>query len=114
MRVGRLDLTVFSSALLYLGAVIATPCQALPQKPWYLAPIGRVLNLVSGEAALAEPRPESKPAAPVYVSGITKDEGTITFQGDVPSEGDLKMLQDQFNVRRRDLVELVEAAMKQS
>jgi hypothetical protein len=95
MRVGRLNLTVLSSALLYVGAVLATPAAALPQRPWYLAAFDHVLHLVtnSGEAAPAGTPEAAKPAAPVYVSGITKDQGTITFQGDVPSEGDLKMLQ---------------------
>ncbi len=95
MRVGRLNLTVFSSALLCLGTVMAMPAEALPHRPWYLAAFDRVLNLVSNssETAPAEPQEASKPTAPAYVSGITKDEGTITFQGDVPSEGDLKMLQ---------------------
>jgi hypothetical protein len=95
MRVGRLNLTVFSSALFCLGTIYATPSEALTQSPWYQAAFDRVLNLVrnDGEAALAQPKEADKPVAPIYSSRITKDEGTITFQGDVPSEGDLKVLQ---------------------
>jgi hypothetical protein len=67
----------------------------MPHRPWYLAAFDRVAELINNtvETAPAQPHEAAKPAAPVYVSGITKDEGTITFQGDVPSEGDLKMLQ---------------------
>jgi hypothetical protein len=95
MRVGRLNLTVFSSALVCLGTICAAPSEALPQKPWYVAALDRVLNRVSndGEAALIQPNEADKQMAPIYVSRITKDEGTITFQGDVPSDGYLKILQ---------------------
>ena len=95
MRVGRLNLTVFSSALFCLGTVCATPSQALPQRPWYLAAFDRVLNLVhnDGNAALVQPKEADKKIEPVYVSRIAKEDGTITFKGDVPSDGDLKILQ---------------------
>lgn len=95
MRVGRLNLTVFSSALFCLGTICATPSVALPQKAWYLAAFDHVLNLVrnDGEAALIQPKEADKQMAPVYASRISKDDGTITFQGDVPSDSDLKILQ---------------------
>lgn len=94
MRVGRLNLTVFSSALFCLGTICATPSQAVPQRPWYIAAFDHVLNLVrnDGDAAPLSPKEGDKQAAQTYVSRITKDEGTITLRGDVPSEGDLKFL----------------------
>ncbi len=95
MTVGRLNLTVFSSALFCFGTICATLAHAVPQRPWYLAAFDRVLRVVhndtqSSAAPLAEPG--NKPGQP-YVSRITKDAGTITLKGDVPSENDLKILQ---------------------
>jgi len=95
MTAGRLNLTVFSSVLFCFGTICATPSQAVPQRPWYLAAIDRVLRLVHNDSqtGLAEPRGADKKAEQVYVSRITKDESTITLKGDVPSDGDLKILQ---------------------
>lgn len=94
MRVGRLNLTVFSSALFCLGTICAAPSEAMPQRPWYIAAFDHVLNLVSndGDAALLSSKQADKQAGTVYVSRITKEEGTITLKGDVPSESDLKFL----------------------
>ncbi len=95
MRVGRLNLTVFSSALFCLGTICTTPSQALPQRPWYLAAFDHVLNLVrnDGDAALIQQKELNKKIEPIYVSRITKEDGAITFKGDVPSDSDLKILQ---------------------
>lgn len=95
MSAGRLNLIVFSSALFCFGTVCATPSQALPQRPWYLAAFDSVLNLVrnDGGAALVQQNGADKKMGPIYVSRITKEDGTITFKGDVPSDSDLKILQ---------------------
>jgi len=95
MTVGRLNLTVFSSALFCFGTIYATLAQAVPQRPWYRVAFDHVLRVVhsdtqNGAAPLAEPA--KQPVQP-YVSRITKDAGTITLKGDVPSESDLKILQ---------------------
>src|SRR5215469_5333911 len=92
MTVGRLNLTVFSSALLCFGTICSTPSQALPQRPWYLAAVDRFLRVVHNDSS-------DKPVTPAdqfdqnYVSRITKDENTITLRGDVPTDSDLKILQ---------------------
>jgi hypothetical protein len=95
MRVGRLNLTVFSSALFCLGTFFPAPSQALPQRPWYQAAIEGVLNLVrnDGDAALIQPKEADGKIEPVYSSRITKEDGAITLKGDVPSDSDLKILQ---------------------
>ena len=95
MRVRRLNLTVFSSALFCLVTLFPALSQALTQRPWYLAAVDRVLNLVrnDGDAALLQPTEADGKIGPIYVSRITKEEGTITLKGDVPSDTDLKILQ---------------------
>jgi hypothetical protein len=95
MRVGRLDLIVFSSALFCLGITCTTPSLALPQRPWYLAALDRVLNLVRNDSdtVLVRQKVADKKIEPIYVSRVSKEDGTITFKGDVPSESDLKILQ---------------------
>jgi len=95
MRVGRLNFAVFSSALLCFGTICATQSGAAPQRPWYRTAFDRVLNLASNEggAALGQANEADKQIASAYVSRIAKDNDTITFQGDAPSEADLKILQ---------------------
>lgn len=95
MMAGRLSLTVFSSVLFCFGTICATPSRAVPQKPWYLAAIDRVLLAVhsDGEAGFNGTSEADGKIAQAYVSRVTKDESTITLRGDVPSDGDLKILQ---------------------
>lgn len=92
MTVGRRNLTVFSSALFCFGTICATPSQAVPQRPWYLAAFDNVLRVVqsTGQAALKD---ADKQLDQPYISRIAKDDGSITVKGDVPSESDLKILQ---------------------
>ncbi len=95
MTAGRLNLTVFSSVLFCFGTICATPLQAVPQRPWYLVAIDHVLHAVhnDGQAGLAGQNEPGRKVEPVYVSRVIKDASTITLKGDVPSDGDLKILQ---------------------
>lgn len=94
MTAGRLNLTVFSSFLFCFGTICAMPVQAASQKPWYRSAMDRVLLAVNndGEAAL-EPKNAKAKADQAYFSRIIKDENTITLKGDIPSDGDLRILQ---------------------
>jgi OmpA-OmpF porin, OOP family len=93
MAVGRLDLTVFSSALFCFGAICATPSEAMPRSPWYMAAFDRFLRVVHNEGpADTLPKDAQKIDRP-YVSRITKEDGAIVLRGQVPSEGDVKILQ---------------------
>jgi hypothetical protein len=93
MTVGRLNLTVFSSALLCFGTIWTTSSQALPQKPWYLAAADRFLRIVHNESPAQPVAAADKQLDQNYFSHVTKEESTITLKGDVPSDGDLKILQ---------------------
>ena len=94
MTVGRLNLTVFSSALFCFGTFCATASQAVPQRPWYLAAFDRVLRVVHNDiqAGQVPLKDIDKLLDQAYVSRISKDESTITLRGDVPSESDLRIL----------------------
>jgi OmpA-OmpF porin, OOP family len=94
MWLGNFDLTVFSSALLCF-ATIVTPTEAAPQRPWIVAAFDRVLRAVNNESQ-AETTPQKEVAKQIeqaYLSKLTKEEGTITLRGHVPSESDLRILQ---------------------
>src|SRR5262249_12578344 len=93
MTVGRLNLTVFSSALLCFGSICTTPSQALPQRPWYLAAADRFLRAVHNESPDKQVTAADKQLDPNYFSRIIREENTITLKGDVPSDSDLKILQ---------------------
>ncbi len=93
MTVGRYNLTVFSAALFCFGTVSTTPSQAVPQQSWYAAAFHRILHVVSNDGQTASPKEAAQPLDQAYVSRITKESGTITLRGDVPSESDLKILQ---------------------
>jgi hypothetical protein len=93
MAVGSFNLTVVSSALFCFGTFVVSPSAAAPQRPWYLAAFDRVLRAVSDESHAASPRETEKLAEQIYTSRITKDGGTITLRGQVPSESDVKLLQ---------------------
>jgi hypothetical protein len=94
MTVGQLNLTVFSSALLCFGTVCATPAQAVPQRPWYLAAFDRVLRVVHTEGTAADAAPKDlQNIEQPYVTRIVKEDGSITIKGKIPTEGDLKILQ---------------------
>ena len=95
MRLGNSDLSIFSSALLCFAMFVATPSEAVPQRPWYLAAFDRVLRVaVNGDADAAAQKDAAKQIEQAYLSRLTKaEEGTITLRGQVPSESDLKILQ---------------------
>ena len=94
MRLGNSDLTVFSSALLCFAAVITTPSEAVPQRPWYLAAFDRVFHVVNNDAEAAPQKEAARQIEQAYLSRLTKaEEGTITLRGQVPSESDLRILQ---------------------
>ncbi len=90
MALGILNLTVFSSAVLILEILVASPSMASPQRPWYLAALDRVLEAVSDSASAKE---VEKLGEQSYTSRITKEDGTIIVKGLVPSENDVKLLQ---------------------
>ena len=46
MRLGHSELYSFLSALLRFATFVATPSEAVPQRPWYLAAFDRVLRVV--------------------------------------------------------------------
>src|SRR5690242_2206912 len=92
MRLGNSGLSIFSSALLCLAMIVATPSQAVPQRPWYFAAFDLVL--ASNDTDAATQKDAAKQIEQAYLSRLTKaDEGTITLRGQVPSESDLKILQ---------------------
>src|SRR5262249_20960507 len=93
MTVGRLNLTVFSSALLCFGTFCTTPSQALPQQPWYMTAVDRFLRVVHNDSKDGQVTAADKQLDQNYFSRITKEENTITLKGDVPSDSDLKILQ---------------------
>jgi OmpA-OmpF porin, OOP family len=94
MAVGRLDLTVFSSALFCFGAICATPSEAMPRSPWYMAAFDRFLRVVHNEGPAVDTLPkEAQKIDQPYVSRITKEDGAIVLKGQVPSESDVKILQ---------------------
>ncbi len=96
MRLGNLDLTVFSSALLCAAAFITNPAEAVPQRPWYFVAFDQVLGIVINsdtQAEAAASNEASKKIEQAYLSRLTKEEGKITLRGHVPSESDLKILQ---------------------
>ncbi len=95
MTAGHLNLTVFSSVLFCFGTICTTPSEAVPQKPWYLVAIDHVLHAVhnEGQAGFASPNEADGKLEHPYVSRVTKDESSITLKGDVPTDGDLKILQ---------------------
>jgi hypothetical protein len=94
MRLGNSSLSIFSSALLCFAMVVTTPSQAVPQRPWYFAAFDRVLRVASNDTDAATQKDAAKQIEQAYLSRLTKaDEGTITLRGQVPSEGDLKILQ---------------------
>ncbi|MGO9173900.1 MAG: hypothetical protein ACLP7P_18315 [Rhodomicrobium sp.] len=95
MTVGRLNLTVFSSALFCFGTFCATASQAVPQRPWYLAAFDRVLRVAHNDiqAGQVPLKDADKLLDQPYVSRISKDDSTITLRGNVPSESDLRILQ---------------------
>ncbi len=95
MAVGRLNLTVYSSALFCFGIIYVTPLEALPQRPWYAAAFDHVLRLVrnDSQAEQSPPKAADKQLDQPYISRILKEDGTITLKGEVPSDGDLKILQ---------------------
>ncbi len=92
-----LDLTIFSSALLCFATLVTVPSEAAPQRPWYLDAFDRVLRVVVNNDvqadATAAPKEAAKQIEQAYLSRLTKEEGTITLRGHVPSESDLKILQ---------------------
>jgi len=72
--------------------IVATPSQAVPQRPWYFAAFDLVL--ASNDTDAATQKDAAKQIEQAYLSRLTKaDEGTITLRGQVPSESDLKILQ---------------------
>ena len=94
MTLGRLNLTVFSSALFCFGAICANPSHAVPQRPWYLAAFDRVLRVVNNDGeADAPPLKDAQKIDQPYITRIVKEDGAITIKGQVPSESDLKILQ---------------------
>ncbi len=93
MTVGRLNLTVFSSALFCFGTFVATPSHALPQSPWYQAAVERFLRVVHNEIQTGQPAPSEKLLDQPYASRITREDNTITLKGDVPTDSDLKIVQ---------------------
>ncbi|MGO9544678.1 MAG: hypothetical protein ACLPPF_07775 [Rhodomicrobium sp.] len=95
MTVGRLNLSVFSSALFCFGAIFAAPAQAVLQRPWYLIAFDHVFQVVhvNGEFGQAPLKEAEKQSSTPYVSRLLKDDGAVTVKGDVPSESDLKILQ---------------------
>ena len=95
MRFGNPDLGIYSSALLCLATFAATPSEAIPQRPWYLATFDRVLRVVvNDDVTVAAQKNAAKQIEEAYLSRLTKiDEGTITLRGKVPSESDLRILQ---------------------
>jgi OmpA-OmpF porin, OOP family len=94
MAVGRLDLTVLSSALFCFGAICATPSQAMPRSPWYMAAFDRFLRVVQNDGPASDTLPkEAQKIDQPYVSRVTKEDGAIVLKGQVPSESDVKILQ---------------------
>ena len=83
MRVGRLNLTVFSSALFCLGTIFRNASQALPEGPGIRLPSTGVLNLVrnDGEAALIQPKEADKPVAPIYSAGSPRTRARSRSRG---------------------------------
>src|SRR5262249_3224950 len=78
---------------LCVGSIWTIPSQALPQKPWYLTAADRFLRIVHNENPAVQAPAGDKQLDQSYSSRITKEENTITLKGDVPSDGDLKILQ---------------------
>jgi hypothetical protein len=95
MRLGNFDLTVFSSALLCFATLVTAPSEAAPQRPWYVEAFDRVFHVVSSDtqADASASKEAAKKIEQAYLSRLTKEEGTITLRGHVPSESDLKILQ---------------------
>ncbi len=93
MRLGHSDLTVFSSALLCFA--ISTSSEATPQRPGYLVAADRILHVVNNDAQTEKtsPKEAAKQIEQAYLSRLTKEGGTITLGGHVPSESDLRILQ---------------------
>ncbi|ADP71860.1 transport-associated protein [Rhodomicrobium vannielii ATCC 17100] len=97
MRLGNVSLPVLASAVLCLGALIS-PAHAVPSQPWYLAAFDHVMRvLVNNEAPAVQmasgSAEQQNNVDPAYYSRVTKEAGTITLRGNVPSDGDLKVLQ---------------------
>jgi OOP family OmpA-OmpF porin len=92
MTVGKCNLTVFSAALLCFGSSFSSATNAASQSAWYSNAFARILRFVSADDANATSA-DNGGASQAYVSRIIKDDNTIVLKGDVPSDGDLKILQ---------------------
>jgi len=64
----------------------------MPQQPWYLAAFDQVMRVLVNSETRALPVASGQ-AEQSYFSRVTKEEGTITLRGNVPSDSDLKVLQ---------------------
>jgi len=95
MRLGNTDLTVFSSALFCFATLVSSSPEAAPQRLGSVAVVDRLLQVVANEAQADKtpPKEAAKQIEQAYLSRLTKEGGTITLGGHVPSESDLKILQ---------------------
>lgn len=94
MTVGNRGLTLLSAAVFCLGFASAPSSYAV-ETPWYAAAFKNMLRAVNldGKPESQGQRENEKPAENPYFSKVVKEENTITLRGQVPSEGDLKILQ---------------------
>ncbi len=93
MRAGNRGLAVASAALVFFSFASAPPSYSMVDKPWYSGVFSGVRAVhLDGKSGTEAPREADKQAEQPYVSRIIKQDNTITLKGQVPSDGDLKLL----------------------
>lgn len=85
-------LTVLSATVFCLGFASATSTYATVETQWYAQAFENMLRSVNLDGK-SEAQPKSAPVDSQYFSRVVKEDNTITLRGQVPSEGDLKILQ---------------------